>query len=496
MIGKVQAASATSVDSLADGEREKPGTPAGQAGFAPVPSYPANSTGATGLRRRAALPSPEGAPAETTSAGGRQADAGNHAEESGRIAGDVLALLRDQPPNGGGEVGVTEPGAADRDRGPVIAGEPAATGAIRRQLEPGRYRLKSEARLRGEAPDYAVLQTLRSDSRVKVLDNEGRTSLFKAGWFLTNEHSWAEAPDKQVGWIDDSQLKFSLADLLEEEFANGAKPPIEQLQKIIDSATPEQRKQAADDQAFLARAKKELDEDTYLGLLPALGVYNKPTTSSLSQGGSKHTSAADADRVIRDGLQRYLVDAIKAGRKVEGEVSVVGDEDFQMAFDRQWVRGAGQSFGGQKAWEVCNAFVDVNLPKRHIWVHRDMGDSGTVIHEGMHKYADATLRDEQIQMCRRLSIPYGGVSRLDEGITEYFTRMVVGQLKMRQRVNYENEFKVASKLAQKYSERTLAQAYYDGKFDALQKAVGGKWADFAEAIEKKDWTWLSTEGFM
>lgn len=138
------------------------------------------------------------------------------------------------------------------------------------------------------------------------------------------------------------------------------------LQPIIESATASQREQAAGEGVFLTRAKDKLDEDTYLGLLPALGVHKRPTKPQLSQGGSDHTSGPDADKAIRAHLQQYVAETVNAGRKVEGEVSVVGDEDFQLAFDRQWVRAAGQTFPGKKACEVCNAFVDVSLSKRHI----------------------------------------------------------------------------------------------------------------------------------
>lgn len=392
------------------------------------------------------------------------------------IPGAALAMLRRANPGVGAPSG------------------PAAT--LRRHLAPGRYRLNTESKIRDDTEQYTVMASLPPGDKVTVLDKGGRKSLFRAGWFLTNEHSWSQDSQQRVGWIDDSDLDYSLADELEDAVGSGAKPTIEQLQKIIERATPKQRKQAADDQAFLSRAKTALDEDTYLGLLPALGVHQRPTKPQLSQGGPGHTTGADADRAIRTHLQQYLAEAVKAGRKVEGEVSVVGDEDFQMAFDRQWVRAAGQTYPGKKARDVCNAFVDVNLPRRHIWVHRDMGDTGTVIHEGMHKYADATLRDAQIELCKKLKIVYGGVSRLDEGITEYFTRHVVAQLGMRQRVNYEGEYRVAAKLARRFGAKLLASAYYDGKFDALQKAIGSQWNDFAEHIEKQDWKWLSSNGFM
>ncbi len=405
-------------------------------------------------------------------------------------------LARPGPLRSGTESdGTDQAGAGPRARvSRVRVGlEPASS--VRRQVAQGRYRLNTDGALRDDTKQYAVNAKLTSGTGVEVLDKGSRNSLFKAGWFLTNEHSWSKAPGLGAGWIDDSQLEFSLADQLEEAFARGAKPSIKQLQTIIQSATAKQRKQAAGDDAFLARAKAALDEDTYLGLLPTLGVHKQPTKPQLSQGGSAHTPGPDADKAIREHLQQYVAEAVKAGRKVEGEVSVVGDEDFQLAFDRQWVRAAGQTFPGKKAWEVCNAFVDVNLPKRHIWVHRDMGDTGVVIHEGMHKYADDTMRNEQIDLCKRLKIPYGGTSRLDEGTTEYFTRLVVGQLAMKQRVNYQNEFDVATKLAQRFGEKTLADAYYDGKFGALQKAVGGQWPAFAEAIEKKDWAWLKANNF-
>ena len=381
-----------------------------------------------------------------------------------------------------------------RNEGAGAELEPAVT--IRRQLAQGSYRLNAEGRLREDTDEHTVLANLPAEGGVRVLDKGPRTSLFKAGWFTTNEHSWSEASGKRVGWIDDSKLDYSLADHLESTFANGATPLVGDLQLIVRAATAEQRKKAAADRTFLDRAKAALDENTYLELLPMLGVHQAPTKAGLSDFGSAHTSGPDADKAIRAHLQQYLAEAVKAGRKVEGEVSVVGDEDFQMAFDRQWVRAAGQTFPGQKASEVCNAFVDVNLPKRHIWVHRDMGNTGTVIHEGMHKYAKDLLRDEQIALCNTHGIKHGGTSRLDEGITEYFTRIVLKQLRMPQRENYENEFLVASKLAGLVREQTLAAAYYDGKFDALQRVFGADWDTFAQELEKKNWAWLKANGYM
>lgn len=374
-----------------------------------------------------------------------------------------------------------------------VGSEPA--GTVRRQVAPGKYEVNTKGSLRDDDGQHTVLATLAVGTKVDVLDKAGRQSQFKAGRVRTNEHSWSSTPAAGVGWIEDGKLD-GLAGQLDRAISATPRPSIEELQTLIQARPESERRQVAADDSFLARAKKKLDEDTYLGLLPALGVHKKPTKKQLSQGGAAHTPGPDADRAIRAHLQQYLANAIRDGRQVEGEVSVVGDKDFQLAFDRQWVRAAGQTFPGQKASDVCNAFVDVNLPKRHIWVHRDKGDTGTVIHEGMHKYADDVLRDQQIALCNTAAIAHGGTSRLDEGITEYFTRIVVEQLGLPQRVNYENEFQVASKLAERFGERLLARAYYDGRLALLRKAVGKRWPEFAERVERKDWRWLATNNFM
>jgi hypothetical protein len=264
---------------------------------------------------------------------------------------------------------------------------------------------------------------------------------------------------------------------------------IDQLKPVIQVAPKAEREEAAKDRAMLDRARDKLDRDTYLGLLPALGVYNKPNTGGLEEGdpGSAHKTGPEAHKVILEHLQKYLAEAVKAGRTVEGEVAVVDDDDFQLAFDRQWVETKILP-AGTDAMNTCNAFVDVNLSKRHIWVHRNLGNEGTVIHEGMHKYANYTLRDEQMA----LVTTHGGVSQLDEGITEVFTRKVTDALGI-DRENYANPFEMATLLEGFVGDTVLAKAYFDGAFPALKEAYdkrrpsGKNWTVLALALEKKDW---------
>lgn len=257
----------------------------------------------------------------------------------------------------------------------------------------------------------------------------------------------------------------------------------DELKPYIEAAPPSDRDAVWKDKALMGLAKVNLSLDTYLGLLPALGVYNAPD-SKISEGGGKwvsHLKGDEADRLIQ-GYLTPLVGALAiAGKKVEGEVSVVDDADWEIAFKRQWP-GIDP--------KAANAFVDVSRPERHIWLHRNRGNSGTMVHEGMHKYANYTLRDELIKKYPG-SLP---VSQLDEGFTEYFTRQITGPLGIT-RGNYAKPFEVAEKLVGLVGRDVCVQAYFMGHFDGLKNAYMSaksktllEWENFAKATEESRWS--------
>jgi hypothetical protein len=274
---------------------------------------------------------------------------------------------------------------------------------------------------------------------------------------------------------------------------------VDELRPYIDSAPQVEREAVSNDTALMGLARSNLSEDEYLALLPALRTY-KPATTIIKEAtaGSKwisHMRGDEADVYIRAQLGGLVKDAVRAGRKVEGEVSVVDDADFEVAFRRQWTPILGASTTA--TLPRVNAFVDVSLPKRHIWVHKDRGNAGTVVHEGMHKYADPTLRNELIRKYPGAG-PDAGVSQLDEGITEYFTREVTNPLGI-VRGNYAEPFKIAAALAGAVGKTVLASAYFDGQFDGLKAvymSAKGKsmtdWESFAKAAEGKQWSTART----
>lgn len=215
-------------------------------------------------------------------------------------------------------------------------------------------------------------------------------------------------------------------------------------------------------------------------------MLDKPTVPIPDPWGTfdSQTLGPMVDTVIRTYLGAYVGGAVGAGRQVEGEVSVVGDDDWELAFKRQWTKPHLQPF-----ITGANAFVDVNQPQRHIWIHKDRGGPGTAIHEGVHKYASPVLRDELINTYRG-----GGadVCNLDEGLTEFFTRLAItrGGLGY-QRRSYPNQFAAVKRLTTKVPYSVLARAYFDGEFTALKQEfatkTGNNWDDYAKALEENDY---------
>ena len=246
------------------------------------------------------------------------------------------------------------------------------------------------------------------------------------------------------------------------------------------------------DAALMATARAQLPTDDYLALLPLLRIMTPPTVGTTASKWGTWTPAnlgPEVDRILRTHLSAYVGGAVGAGRMVEGQVSIVGGSDWADAFHRQWKRVTLQG-----CLMTANAFVDVNQPGRHIWIHNDRASPGTAIHEGIHKYADPTLRDELINTFRG-----GGddVCNLDEGITEYFTRLAIatGGLGYA-RSSYPNQYAAVDRLVRRVGVAVVGAAYFDGSFANLKAAfttvTGKPWDPYAQAIEASNYALAAT----
>lgn len=208
----------------------------------------------------------------------------------------------------------------------------------------------------------------------------------------------------------------------------------------------------------------------YLNALTRLAVRETGTVA--------HRTPAQADQMIGDALGSLTGAAAgKASRRIEGQVAVVDDDEWDVAglndYGDQW----------PATRDTINGWVDA---KERVWIHKDRGNPATMVHEGCHKWAADTIR--------------GALSwDLNEGITEYFTRKVAAAQTPNLapgRNNYQAQWTVVTQLVTFAGERPVASAYFEGSNDALKAAYkvarGGTnadadWDAFLAAMKANNW---------
>lgn len=234
------------------------------------------------------------------------------------------------------------------------------------------------------------------------------------------------------------------------------------LKPHIAKAPQDERDKVWKSKTMMKKVVKGMSEADYLDLLPALAVFKKGKTAEDKRS---HTKADDADKFIRQYLGDQVEEAVKRGSSVKGWVAVVDGADWLKAYEAE--------FGNDGLEDTTNAFVD---QQDRIWVHKKRGNAGTVIHEGVHKYAvDGFLSEVGFNF--------------NEGVTEFFTRKICEQLKY-DRGNYEDNYEFAKEFVNLMGEDRVAKAYFDGEVDAIKTAFaekGKSWADLLQFVRDKDW---------
>ncbi|MHB1491623.1 MAG: hypothetical protein ACYCTH_14170, partial [Cellulomonas sp.] len=229
----------------------------------------------------------------------------------------------------------------------------------------------------------------------------------------------------------------------------------------------------------------------YMSLLAAVDMAKKKTKSNGTKV-NHHLTGAEADQFIQTNIEDYphikpfITAAASAGKKGEGYVASVSQEDWAVVYAAQF---PGDSVEEEQS---TNAYVGNKIEDRPAMLHADRGTPSTAIHESMHRYSE-------------LAVLRGFGSGLNEGITEYFTRMLTTKNATPtkdggpERDNYQDNVTFVRGMirilgANKVDQETvLGEIYFEGKTEKLEEKFRAAWKakDSTITATKLDTSWAS-----
>lgn len=283
--------------------------------------------------------------------------------------------------------------------------------------------------------------------------------------------------DQAARDADYSEARNQLQAELKAAFSKAVddKKSLNEIKKLLHQTTDEQRKPIWSDAPLMSKARKAVGEVDFMALVAVLGMTYSGTVP--------HKTGAEADKLIREKLGKYVAEAVKAGVTVEGQVAVLDDATWKKVYKTQFPTDTPDEE------QETNAFVAGKQPSRPIILHKDRGNPGTTIHEGLHKYSNTALRDLN--------------TGINEGVTEYFTRLVTKPLKI-DRDNYDDNYILAKKLCTLVGgQDKLAAVYFSGQVADLKKAfidlrkntkleadsvAEASWDEFLDHIDDDEWS--------
>lgn len=283
-----------------------------------------------------------------------------------------------------------------------------------------------------------------------------------------------------------------------------AKTRMDALRVIINGFSGAEKQAISTDPEAMAKGRVHLGDLYYMSLLAAVDTNVKKTDKvDPSKKTKHHLTGAEADEFIRTNIEDYphlkpfVEAAVGAGKKGEGYVASISPEDWAIVYG---VEFPTDSEAEQKS---TNAYASTKNEDGPAILHADRGTPSTAIHESMHRYAPDDVLNT-----------YG--FDLNEGITEYFTRVLTDQNAAPaknggpERTNYPKQVAFVRDMiyilggSKTDQETVLAQIYFEGKLTLLEtrfKAAhvaktptmtdaeqGTAWTSFVSWVKKGDWT--------
>lgn len=275
-------------------------------------------------------------------------------------------------------------------------------------------------------------------------------------------------------------LTEKLTDIFEQAAAKELPVRFMQVAVLIRTASDEERAAAADDEELIGAASRRMAPD--LRIIPYdQGVFNDfpQFVSALGvhqKGSVEHHDVFEVDTAIRQVLGEWVDAPVQSGVQLPGHVVVLKDR-YLKAVQAKYALSLP---GGGKV----NAFTEQGT----LYLGSSRGEPSTIVHEGIHLYAEGSFRRV-----------FGDT--FDEGVTEYFARLVATTLDY-ERDKYQDEYTAASEIIAILSVDIVARAYFEGNIDVLmqeffglrkrhgvadEKQVENDWKMFLQHLKDKKW---------
>lgn len=185
-----------------------------------------------------------------------------------------------------------------------------------------------------------------------------------------------------------------------------------------------------------------------------------------------HTPAAKVPALLA--AEPLLAPYVGKGGGKALKVKVLKRPDLAKAYIAYALKQGIPPEEAQAKAAITAAFTDLDTGQ--IYLDRDRGDPGTIVHEGLH------LRSSR-------DFVQGVHQKINEGTTELFTRKVCEKAKIeRTQDDYVNWMLAVEKLVTKSSIEALALAYFRNDtsklHDDLEQIRPGLWTDWQREIIK------------
>lgn len=278
-----------------------------------------------------------------------------------------------------------------------------------------------------------------------------------------------------------------------------AQTRVDELISLLETLIPGNRKKIADSKTLMTKARKWVGNEQYMALAAAAGVFaSKPTAKDGKPTGDvNHMTGSEADTFIKTAmsgvphLKVYLEEAVAAGRKGDGFIAVLDDDDWNAVYPEEF---PSEPVGSEDE-TTTNAFVS-NVKRGPAILNKARGTRSTAIHESMHRYAEDDVNN------------VWGFD-LNEGITEYFTRLISdrnGEPAKNggpERDNYDDNIKFVRRSLLKVlggdknaQEIVLAEINFKGKTDLLKEKVLAYLAGKGHDDKKCAQLWKRLDGYL